>query len=374
MELVVTEEQRSLRDTLRRFFADKSPSEAVRRLMATTEGHDPAVWSRMAGELGLQGLAIPEEYGGSGFGLRELAIVMEEMGRALYCGPFLASAVLAPAMLLSVGDERASHEILPGIADGSTLATLAHDGTLTGRHGLTFEAHPEHPEGGWLLDGTAARVLDGTIADLVLVVARTPAPTLFAVDADAPGLTRQALPTLDQTRKLARLDFAAVPARLVGTEGAAAGALAATLDRAAVALAAEQLGGAQRVLEMSVDYARARRQFGRPIGSFQAIKHKCADMLVEVESSRSAVLHAATVADESPGELPVAAALARAYCSDAYFHAAAETIQIHGGIGFTWEHDAHLHLKRAKSSQTLLGTPSDHRAALAALLGLSRSA
>lgn len=373
MELVVSEEQRELRSALRRFFAEKSPSAEVRRLMAAPTGYDPAVWSQMAGQLGLQGLAIPEEYGGSGFRFRELVIVLEEMGRALLCAPYLASAVLAANALLLSGDEAAKADLLPGIADGTAIATLAFT-EQNGRWdeaGIELAARPGRTsDKAWLLDGVKSYVLDGQAADVVLVVARTegPALSLFAVDATAPGLVRTPLPTLDQTRRLSRLEFAGVSARLVGQEGAAGEVLTATLDRAAVALAAEQLGGAQRVLEMSVEYAKVRTQFGRPIGSFQAIKHKCADLLVEVESSRSAVMHAAAVADTEPERLPAAAALAQAYCSDAFFHAAAETIQIHGGIGFTWEHDAHLYFKRAKSSQAFLGDSAHHRGKLAALL------
>jgi alkylation response protein AidB-like acyl-CoA dehydrogenase len=194
--------------------------------------------------------------------------------------------------------------------------------------------------------------------------------SLFAVEGDASGLTRTPLSTMDQTRKQARLEFSGTPARLIGGEGAAAGALARTLDLAAVALAAEQVGGAQRCLDMSVEYAKTRIQFGRPIGSFQAIKHKCADMLLEVESAKSAAYYAGWAAAEDSDELPVVASLAKSYCSEAYFHAAAENIQIHGGIGFTWEHDAHLYFKRAKSSELLLGDPSYHRELLAQRIGI----
>lgn len=288
------------------------------------------------------------------------------MGRALLCAPYLSTAVLAAQSLLASGDETACRDLLPGIAEGSTIATLAvaEDDGRWEPDGIAVRARREGA--GWLLDGTKSYVIDGHLAGLLLVAARAPGGlALLAVDGAAPGLVRTALPALDQTRRLARLEFAGTPARLIGAAGAASAALSRALDVAAVALAAEQLGGAQRVLEMSVAHAKVRRQFGRPIGGFQAIKHKCADMLVAVESARSAVLHAAGTADEYPAALPAAASLAKAYCSDAYFHAAAETIQIHGGIGFTWEHDAHLYFKRAKSSQVLLGTPAQHRARLA---------
>ncbi|MFG2005214.1 acyl-CoA dehydrogenase family protein [Spirillospora sp. NPDC048911] len=389
MRLVVTEEQEELRGALRRFFADKSPGAEVRRLMESATGYEPAVWKQMAEQLGLQGLAVPEEYGGSGFGVRELVIVLEEMGRALVCAPYFATVVLAATALQASDDKTAQRDLLPGIADGTTIATLAWTENERWDLGAVVMTARETADG-WVLDGTKTYVLDGHIADLVLVAARTPLGlSLFAVDGDitgstsrggttphtprsgsAAGLTRTALPVLDQTRKLARLDFAAVPARLVGTEGGAEPVLAHTLDIAAVGLAAEQLGGAQVSLDMAVEYAKVRHQFGRPIGGFQAIKHRCADMFVQVESARSAVLQAAATADEDPGELPVAAALAKAFCSDAYFHTAAESIQIHGGIGFTWEHDAHLYFKRAKSSQELFGAPAHHRNRLAHLVGI----
>jgi alkylation response protein AidB-like acyl-CoA dehydrogenase len=209
------------------------------------------------------------------------------------------------------------------------------------------------------------------VANVLVVAARTPAGlSLFAVDENAPGLTRTPLATMDQTRKQARLELSGTPARLIGADGGASAGLSKTLDLAAVALAAEQVGGAQRCLDMSVEYAKQRVQFGRPIGSFQAIKHKCADMLLEVESAKSAAYYAGWAAAEASDELAVVASLAKAYCSDAYFHAAAENIQIHGGIGFTWEHDAHLYFKRAKSSELLLGDPTYHRELLAQRIGL----
>ncbi|GAA0570338.1 acyl-CoA dehydrogenase family protein [Actinomadura welshii] len=359
MQLVVTEEQRELRDALRRFFADRSPSAEVRRLMGTAEGHDPRTWALMAEQLGLQGLAIGEEHGGAGYGMRELAVVFEEMGRAVVCAPFLATVTAAAALQAGEG----GHDLLPGIADGTTIATLAvaeEDGSWDpGSVSAVFE------DG--VLRGTKDFVLDGHIADLVLVAARgTNGVGVYAVQDDT-NLVRSALPTLDQTRKLARITLDGVPARRVGGEDA----LRRALDVAAVALAAEALGGAQRTLDMTVEYAKVRHQFGRPIGSFQAIKHRCADMFVLVESARSAVLNAAAAADGNPAGLPAAAALAKAYCSDAYAHTAGEAIQLHGGIGFTWEHDAHLYFKRAQASRQLFGTPDRHRGRLAEAAGLT---
>jgi alkylation response protein AidB-like acyl-CoA dehydrogenase len=371
VEFGFSEEQEELRRSVRRFLEDKSPVAEVRRLMETTDGYDPSVWSQMANQLGLQSLTIPEEHGGAGFSYVELGIVLEEMGRALLCAPYFATVALAANALLSSGDEAAMKDYLPGIAGGETIATLA----LTedsGQWGLDSVACVARREGdGYVLDGHKMFVLDGHVADLILVVARSEAGvSLLAVDKDAAGVTRTPLHTMDQTRKQARLEFSGTPARLVGTEGGAGDAVTRTLDLAAVALAAEQVGGAQRVLEMSVDYAKTRIQFGRPIGSFQAIKHKCADMLLEVESAKSAAYYAEWAAAEDSDELPTVACLAKAYCSEAYFHAAAENIQIHGGIGFTWEHDAHLYFKRAKSSELILGDPSYHRELLAQRIGI----
>jgi alkylation response protein AidB-like acyl-CoA dehydrogenase len=224
---------------------------------------------------------------------------------------------------------------------------------------------------GYVLSGTKSFVIDGHIADLILVAARTDAGvSLFAVAGDADGLTREPLSTMDQTRKQAKLEFASTPARLIGVDGQGWPILAKTLDLAAVAMAAEQVGGAQKVLEMSVEYAKLRVQFGRPIGSFQAIKHKCADMLLEVESAKSAAYYAGWAAAEDNDELPAVASLAKVYCSEAYFHAAAENIQIHGGIGFTWEHPAHLYFKRAKTTELYLGDPTYHREQLAQRIGI----
>ncbi len=371
MNFAFSDEQEELRTAVRRFLAEKSPETEVRRLMDTTEGYDPAVWSQMADQLGLQSLTIPEEFGGSGFTYVELLVVLEEMGAALLCAPFFSSVALAANALLTSGDDDAKKSYLPGIASGETIATLAitEDNGKWDFGGIELAATKKGD--GWVLDGHKMFVIDGHVANLIIVAARTAAGvTLFAVAGDAAGLTRTALPTMDQTRKQARLEFSGTPAVLIGTDGGAEAGLSKTLDLAAVALAAEQVGGAQRVLDASVEYAKTRIQFGRPIGSFQAIKHKCADMLLEVESAKSAAYYAAWAAAEDSDELPVVASLAKSYCSEAYFHSAAENIQIHGGIGFTWEHPAHLYFKRAKSSELLLGDPSYHRELLAQRIGI----
>jgi alkylation response protein AidB-like acyl-CoA dehydrogenase len=371
MNFAFTDEQEELRKTVRSFLENKSSEEAVREQMETEDGYDAAVWSQMGEQMGLQGLSIPEEFGGSGYGFVELGIVLEEMGRALLCAPFFSTAVLAANTLLQSGDDAAKAKYLPGIASGETIATLAYT-EPSGKwdeSGITMEATASGD--GYTLSGTKSFVLDGNAADLIIVAAKTGAGTsLFAVQGDASGLTKTNLSTMDQTRKQAKLDFDNTPAELIGEEGKGWDTLETVLDLAAVALAAEQVGGAQKVLEMAVDYAKVRVQFGRPIGSFQAIKHKCADMLLEVESAKSAAYYGMWCASEMNDELPSTASLAKAYCSEAYFHASAENIQIHGGIGFTWEHPAHLYFKRAKSSELLFGDPTYHREQLAQRIGI----
>jgi alkylation response protein AidB-like acyl-CoA dehydrogenase len=366
-----SEEQEQLRTSVRRFLEDKSPETEVRRLMDTVDGYDPAVWSQMADQLGLQGLIIPEEFGGSGFTYVELTVVLEEMGRALLCAPYFSSVALAANLLQTSGDDSAKKDYLPGIADGSTIATVAL-AEASGRWdegGVTLAG--SGGGGSWTLTGEKLYVLDGHVADLILVAARTPAGvSVFAAEKGAAGLTTTPLSTMDQTRKQAKVTFESTPARLVGSDGEGWDAISKMLDLAVVALAAEQVGGAQKVLDMAVEYAKVRVQFGRPIGSFQAIKHKCADMLLEVESAKSAAYYAGWAAAEGSDELPVVASLAKSYCSEAYFHATAENIQIHGGIGFTWEHPAHLYFKRAKSSELLFGDPTYHRELLAQRIGI----
>ena len=359
-----------LRTVVRGFLEKRSSEAEVRRLMETESGYDPAVWRQAAEELGLQGLIIPERWGGAEASLVELGVVLEEMGRALFCAPFLGTVALAANALLAVGDEAANEAHLPGIAAGTTVATLAWAGNdpLTS----TITAAPDGASG-WLLTGTAEAVVDAVGADLILVLAQASGGQgLFAVSdaGSAAGLTRTPLTALDSTRTLAAVELAGTPASAVARPGAVAEQLRLALDRAVVALACEQVGGAARVLEMSVEYANTRVQFGRKIGSFQAIKHRCADMLVEVESARSAAYYGAWAAEHEPADLTLAAALAGAVCSDAYTRVALDNVQNHGGIGFTWEHPAHLYLKRAKSTQLFLGSPSTHRTRLASLLDI----
>jgi len=365
-----TDEHEELRATVRAFLSEKSDEQTVRTLMASERGHDPEVWTQMAEELGLAGLIIPERYGGAGFSYVELLIVMEEMGRALLCSPFLGTAVFAANALLACADDATKEDLLTGIAAGRCIATVAF-AEPSGRWEIDSVEMRARPKGdGYELDGTKSLVLDGHIADVLLVIARSEAGVeLFRVDADAEGLTRTLVPSLDITRKLATLDFAATPARKISA-GDATAALENALARTLAALTAEQVGGAQMCLDMATQYAKERLQFGRPIGSYQAIKHKCADMLVEVEFAKSAAYNACFAAAEDSDELAETVAMAKSYCSEAYFHAAAENIQIHGGMGFTWEHPAHLYFKRAKASDLLFGDAAHHREVLAGLIDI----
>ena len=371
MDLIFSEEHEDLRRIVRQFLDDVSSEQATRELMETERGYDPEVWKRAAEQMGLPGLVIPEEFGGAGYGFVELTVVLEEMGRALYCGPYLSTAVLAAHALLLASATETQAELLPRIASGEALATLAHaeENDRWDLAGIETRAKPDGA--GWRLEGAKTWVLDGHSADVILVAARSDEGLgLFRVDAGAEGLVRTALPGLDLTRKLARLELGGVPAVRVDGSGDASEVLERVLALGVTALAAAQAGGAQRCLDMATEYARTRLQFGRPIGSFQAIKHRCADMLVEVEFAKSAAYHAGFTAASGEGDLLAAASLAKSYCSEAYFHAAAENIQIHGGMGFTWEHPAHLYFKRAKSSELLFGDPVYHRERVAERIGL----
>lgn len=355
-----------LRAAVREFTTATSSSETVRRLMATDTGFDKASWRQLAGELGLTGIAVPDTWGGAGAGMAELAVVFEEMGAALLCAPFLATVALAIPAILASDDNAAIEKFVPGFVDGASTATLILNGQLGPWDSNTVCLRAQREGTGYQLHGAAPLVLDGHTADVILAAANTEAgPSLFAVQADADGLCRTPLAGLDRTRKVARVEFDGVAAELIGSDGGAAHYLARTSDTAIVALAAEQLGAAQRCLDMAVDYAKNRIQFGRPIGSFQAIKHRCADMLVQVEGARSAAWHAAEVADS--GGLATAASVAKMVCSEASLQVALDNMRIHGGIGFTWEHDAHLYVRRAKASQLILGSPDCHAQRLAAL-------
>jgi alkylation response protein AidB-like acyl-CoA dehydrogenase len=364
MAQTATADDAEFRGAVRGFLAKTSPESQVRRLIDDDLGYDPAVWRRLAAELGIQGLLIPEVYGGQELTAGELVVVLEETGRALLCAPLLASAVLATQALLEAADDAAAKRYLPPLADGSTIATLALD-DMAGTRTTAVEA-----DGGWLLDGAKTRVSDAQAADLLLVVADAGGEAgLFALPTDAPGLELTRLDTLDLTRRQYAARLRRTPAsRVGGRYDAAAGRLAAF---GAIAAAAEQVGVAARTLEIAVDYARTREQFGRPIGSFQAVKHLCAEMFVLAECARAAVTDAATATVETPEQWLQAAAVAKVYCSMAATTNAENLIQILGGIGYTWEHVAHLYLRRAKTLEFLFGDPATQRATLALHLGLT---
>ena len=367
MHFSFTEEQAQFRDAVRRFFRDKAPIGEARRLMATEHGYDREVWREACEDLGLAGIHIPECYGGLGASYVELCIALEEMGRNLFCAPFFSSSVLAATAILNHATEQYKKKLLPEIASGRRIATLAvaeaagswdaSDIRLTAReHGAVYR-----------LNGTKSYVTDGVLADTVIVVGQSPRAasnkglSLYLVEGEGAGLTRRSLDVIDATRKQAELQFSDVEATLIGAFGDGATALSHTIDHAAVALANEMVGGCQVLLESAVEYAKLRMQFGRVIGSFQAIKHKCADMLVDLEHAKSAAYYAAAAVAENDADLGAVAALTKATVSDAYMRIAADCIQIHGGIGFTWDNDTHLWFKRAKSSEMFLGSPIHHR-------------
>ena len=366
----VTEEREELVRGVRDMLAKRAPLAKTREVLESDTPYDADTWRVMADQLALPALAVPEEHGGAGFGYAELVPVFEELGRVLVPSPMFATAALALPTLLASADDGALADIVPGLASGETTGTLAwveEDGAWAGGTGTTASAAGDE----WSLTGAKSYVIDGATADVIIVLAGTPdGPSLFAVRADADGVTATNVPTFDQTRHVARLELNGAPGRLLGEAGAAPEILSESLDKAAILLAAEMVGGAQACLDMSVEYAKQREQFGRLIGSFQAIKHKCAEILVDVEGARSAAYYAGWAASENPEELPLVACVAKATCSDAFFHAAGENVQIHGGIGCTWEHDAHLYLKRAKTSGILLGDARAHRRRLADRLGL----
>ena len=356
-----SDEQRALRNAVADVLARHSDEARVRALMATDTGFDPAVWRELAA-MGLTGLLIGEQYGGAGAGPVEMGIAMEEMGRALLVGPFLSTAVLVPSLLAEVDDAAECAAALPRIATGDLIATVAfaEDGSALVPARIATSAGAIGDA--WHITGYKHFVLDGQSANVLYILAGTDAgPAVFAVDAGAPGLDVTPLNTVDPTRKQCRLQFVDTPARLVGRLGTGVETFTAALDRSAVALLSEQAGGAQRAMQMATDYAKTRYQFGRAIGSFQAVKHMCADMLLEAESAVSAARFVAgSFAAQSPSRI-ADLALAQAYCSDAFVSVAATNIQVHGGIGFTWEHPAHLYLRRARSDAQLLGSPSWHR-------------
>ncbi len=392
MEFAFTEEQKMIRETASGFLASVSTSAAIRQAMATAQGYDSELWQRICSEMYWQAIHIPEEYGGLGLGYVELVAVLEQMGKYLLCSPFFSTVCLATNALLVAGTAEQKQTYLPQIADGSLTGTLAYTGPSGKWDATGVEVTCKKSGENFILNGVLRYVPDGHTADLLIIAARRAGSTgendisLFVIPEVTAGIERQWLPTMDQTKKQAeiRLDNVTVPATaLMGDEGEAWPQLEKIIHLANIAVAAEQMGGAQQVLELTVQYTKERVQFNRTIASFQAIKHKAADMMVKAECAKSAVYYAACIAQEAlfankesggpmaqelPEELPEAASLAKNYCSDAYFFNAGCAIQMFGGVGFTWEYDVHLYFKRAKSSETFLGNGAYHREAIARLL------
>ena len=369
MQYSFSDEQEQFRDIVSRFMREKSPSSEVRRWMETADGYDLKVWQQMNRELGLSALAIPEAYGGQGFGFVELGIVLEEMGRYLVCTPFLSSAVLAGHAILNAGSESQKLALLPRITSGEVIATLAVSEAQGSWQADDIEMLATETQTGFSLTGMKKFVSDGMSADLIVIAALVKndsgktRPAFFTIKNTADGFTRRAVESMDKSRKLAVLELKEVDAELLGDPFSEEGsqAVSRTICQGAVALANEMVGGCQYLLESAVEYAQLRMQFGRSIGSFQAVKHMCADMLLEVELAKSAAYQAAQAASENDPEFPAIASLAKACVSETYIRTAATCIQIHGGIGFTWDNDTHLWFKRAKSSEEFLGGPTKHR-------------
>ena len=374
-DLRYSEAEEELRGVVRGLFADRSPWPELLARIETSGPGDPALWRALAAELGAAGLLIPEERGGAGAGYREAAVVAEETGYAVAPVPYLGSAVMATAALLGTGDE-----LLASLASGEVTAALVVPFTQLPPRTVHAAARPGgiravlprvgDAPGVTRLSGQVAGVADALAADVLLVPADGAPFGLYAVDANADGVSRAAVTSLDETRPLADLALDAAPGRTVAVNEEAGAAVLAGLWAGAAMLASEQLGTAQRCLDMTVAYVKERKQFARPVGSFQALKHRLADVWIAVTQARAAARYAAACLAEGDADTPVAIALAKAACGDAAVHAAQECVQLHGGIGFTWEHPAHLYLKRAKAASVTFGTPGAHRDTLAALANL----
>ena len=379
MDFGFSQEQELLRATARKFFENECASEFVRARMAEPAGVTDDFWAKLA-EQGWLGLIYPEEYGGTGLGFVDLTVLMEEMGRAVMPGPFFSTVLLGGLTILEAGSAAQKAEWLGRISAGQAKATLAFTEPNARWDAAAVTATAGESGGAFTLSGTKLFVPDAHLADILVVVARTregqrpeEGLSLFLVPCGARGVKVKLLPTMDQTRKLCEVTFADVTVgadALLGPKNGAWAPLSRVLDRATVALCAEMCGGAQRVLDMTTEYAKIRIAFGKPIGSYQGVKHKAADMLVEIENAKSLTYYAAWAVDENVPEAPLAASMAKAYVSDAFRRAAGTGIQLHGGIGFTWEHDLHLYFKRAKSSEFTFGDGTWHRERVAQLINL----
>ena len=383
MEFSFTQEQRMIRDTAQAFLAEISSSNAIRNAMATEQGYEDNIWQRICTEMYWQAIHIPEEYGGMGLGYVELVVMLEEMGRYLLCSPFFSTICLGSNALIIAGTLEQKQQYLSQICEGSLTSTLAYTGK-NGQWGAdAVEVIVTTQDDNYLLNGTYRYVPDGHTAGLLIVAARDEGSSgengisLFTLDPNTPGVNRSWLPTMDETRKQAEifLDNVTIAKKhLMGEQSTAWPQLNKIIQLATIATAAEQTGGAQQTLDLTVKYTKERVQFGRPVAGFQAVKHQAADMMLRAEVAKSAVYYAACVAEEAinggplGGELAEAASVAKSYCSDGYFKNASEAIQLHGGVGFTWEYDVHLYFKRAKSSEIFLGNAAYHREQIAKIL------
>ncbi len=365
MNFGLSESQRILKENARKFFAAECPSADVRRIMEAPHAHDEKLYAKLA-EQGFTGVIIPEAYGGLGLGKVEMATLLEEMGRALLPGPYFSSAILAASILNEAADERQKEKYLKPIAEGTKKATLA----LVEEQGSWHPNSVQMPAGGTTLNGTKLFVTDAAVADTIIVVVRYHHDdlALFAVDSKAPGLTVTQMPSMDLTRPIYAVKFLDVQGELLAMGAHARSALHHGLNISEVALAAELTGGMQRGIEITVEYAKTRKQFGKPIGGYQAVQHQCADMYFFTEGSRSSAMYAAWALDNQAPDAEKAVAIAKMYASDAGREVGNRSIQVHGGMGFTWENDCHLYYRRAKASEVMLGDSTYHRDRIATMI------
>ena len=362
IDFALDDEQEQLRQTVRSLLTKRAPLSGLREMAEHPGDFDRDLWNEVCVQMGLASLAIPEQYGGSEFGFVAQAVVLEEMGRVVYAGPYFSSAVLAAQVLLCAGDAAAKERLLPGIAAGELIATVA---AVESEQRFVLDA-TETTTDGSTLSGVKVAVPDARWADVFLVYATGPdGPGLYEVAADATGVTVSTDEPLDPSRPVATVTFSNAPTQMVASGAEVSDALRRGFDIAAIGLACEQAGTAATALEMATEYAKARQQFGRPIGSFQALKHMLADVYVDNESAWSAAFYGAWAVDHAPGEIDTVAPLASAFASDALVSAAETNIQVHGGIGFTWEHDAQFPVRRAFGARQLVGAPDAQRDRLA---------
>jgi alkylation response protein AidB-like acyl-CoA dehydrogenase len=368
-EFTFTDEQAQLKAAVTKFCAENFDEQTVRRLMESDPPFDAAVWTRLGTELGVLGLSVPEADGGVGGSLVDQAVAVEQLGASLACGPVFGTVFLAIPALVAASASPVRAELLSEWVEGRRTAAFAVADRAGGFDPAAVSVTASRTDDDWTLTGTVERVVDGGDADDLLVAAAAPDGVgLYVVDASASGVARIPLVTLDLTRPQATIQLSDAPARLVADSGEAQRVIEHALQVGSALLAVEQVGAAQHLLDLSVDYAKTRLQFGRPIGSFQAVKHRLADLLVDLEHARSAAYHAVWALTDGSDDPALAASIAQATCSAAFARVATDTIQVHGGIGFTWEHQAHLYFKRATTDAALLGSAEQHRARVADLV------